>query len=235
MHISKAPWKLHFEQSSPCSAITGSEGAHRSYMQATPIPMPDTRIPNANFFSPTLPSPTLPSVSFFYCPSSTPRVHRSIQSSALNLPQGRSSRRKFPHASNHLSLAIRPKIHHQGNGVIDGRIGALVQQSGGQRRQREDHQTRLDAAVKCRVDDEAQGPLPRQHAEPEEQIDDLEDGEGFDGAVEIFRQEIPEDLGPKESGDGGGDLVLISCVSFEGMGRMEMDYVIRTDGGGEDY
>jgi hypothetical protein len=39
----------------------------------------------------------------------------------------------------------------------------------------------------------------------------LEDGEWFDGGVEVFGEEIPEDLGPEEALEGGGALVDSGC------------------------
>ena len=35
----------------------------------------------------------------------------------------------------------------------------------------------------------------------------MEDRDGLDGAVEVLGREVPEDLGPEEAIDGGGDLV----------------------------
>ena len=49
-----------------------------------------------------------------------------------------------------------------------------------------------------------QGPLPAEDEEGEEQVEDLQDGHGLDGAVEVLGQEVPEDLGPEEAGEGGG-------------------------------
>jgi hypothetical protein len=35
----------------------------------------------------------------------------------------------------------------------------------------------------------------------------LQDGDGLDGAVEVLGQEVPEDFGPEEAVEAGGDLV----------------------------
>ena len=43
----------------------------------------------------------------------------------------------------------------------------------------------------------------------------MEDGEGLDGAVEIFGEEVPEDLGPEETLKGGGALVDGGCEDDE--------------------
>lgn len=63
-----------------------------------------------------------------------------------------------------------------------------------------------------------QRPFPREAHQPEKEIDDLENGDRFDGAVEARRQKVPEDFGPEEAFDGGADLPWISrsmvSVSF---------------------
>jgi len=51
--------------------------------------------------------------------------------------------------------------------------------------------------------------FPGQSEEAEEEVDDLEDGDGFDGGVEGFGEEVEEDFGPEEGGEGGGDLVCV--------------------------
>ena len=53
----------------------------------------------------------------------------------------------------------------------------------------------------------AQRPFPGQAEEAEDEVEDLQDGDGLDGAVEIRGQEVPEDFGPEEAFEGGGDLV----------------------------
>ena len=40
-----------------------------------------------------------------------------------------------------------------------------------------------------------------------DEVEDLEDRERFDGWVEGRGQEVPEDFGPEETFEGGGDLV----------------------------
>ena len=40
-----------------------------------------------------------------------------------------------------------------------------------------------------------------------DEVEDLEDRERFHGRVEVGGEEIPEDLGPEETFEGGGDLV----------------------------
>ena len=55
-----------------------------------------------------------------------------------------------------------------------------------------------------RFEQPGQRPLPAQDDEGEEQIEDLENGDGLDGAVEVLGEEVPEDFGPEETGEGGG-------------------------------
>lgn len=57
--------------------------------------------------------------------------------------------------------------------------------------------------------DGAEWPLESQHAETEEEVEELQDGDGLYGAVEIFGGKVPKDFGPEEAFDSGGD--LISC------------------------
>jgi hypothetical protein len=42
-------------------------------------------------------------------------------------------------------------------------------------------------------------PLPCQCRYTQDQIDDLEDRDRFDGAVEVVGDEVPEDFGPDEA------------------------------------
>lgn len=49
--------------------------------------------------------------------------------------------------------------------------------------------------------------FPDYSEEAEEQVEGLEDRHGFHGRVEGFGEEVPEDLGPEEGVEGGGELV----------------------------
>ncbi len=49
--------------------------------------------------------------------------------------------------------------------------------------------------------------FPGQGEQAEQQVEDLEDGDGFDGAVEGFGQEVEEEFGEEEGGEGGCYLV----------------------------
>ena len=41
----------------------------------------------------------------------------------------------------------------------------------------------------------------------DDEVEDLEDGDGFDGRVEGFGEEVEEEFGPEDGGEGGGGLV----------------------------
>jgi len=85
-----------------------------------------------------------------------------------------------------LSLAKSPEIHSQRNGIIDSRVSSLIQQRGSQGRHGEDDEPRLDGAVHGCAGEEAEGPFPGEHEDAEDEVDDLEDGEGLHCAVEIL-------------------------------------------------
>ncbi len=58
-----------------------------------------------------------------------------------------------------------------------------------------------------RLDEETERPLPEQADNAQEEVDDLKDGDGFDGAIEVLGRKVPEDLGPEETLDRCRDLV----------------------------
>ena len=60
--------------------------------------------------------------------------------------------------------------------------------------------------------DELQRPLPCQHQEPKDEVQDLQHGDWFDGDVEAGRDEVPEDLGPEEALNRSADLPYISPI-----------------------
>lgn len=41
----------------------------------------------------------------------------------------------------------------------------------------------------------------------------MEDRVGFGDAVQVFGEEVPEEFGPEEGGEGGGDLVFLEFLS----------------------
>lgn len=55
--------------------------------------------------------------------------------------------------------------------------------------------------------EEGKGPFPGEDEDAEDEVDDLEVGEGFDGAVEISGEKVPEDFWPEETFERGSDLI----------------------------
>lgn len=113
----------------------------------------------------------------------------------------------------YLAFAVCPEIHAETDEVVDGRVRRLVHEDGGEDGEREEDEAELERAVQAGAGDEAEGPLERQHAEAEEEVYDLQHGDGLYGAVEVLGGKVPEDFGPEEAFKGGGDLVCHSNVS----------------------
>ncbi len=108
-----------------------------------------------------------------------------------------------------LALAVRPEVDAHADQVVDARVRALVQQQRAQAGERVDGQPRLDTPVHGRLGEgeQGKGPFPGEGEDAEQEVDDLEDRDGAHGGVEIGGEEVPEDLGPEETFEGGGDLV----------------------------
>lgn len=102
-----------------------------------------------------------------------------------------------------LPLAVGPKVHARADEHVQARVGGLVHEDGGQRGQRVVHQTCLYAPVHAGAGDELERVLVGQTRKAEDQVDDLQDGDGLDGAVEVGAEEVPEYLGPEEAFYGG--------------------------------
>lgn len=118
--------------------------------------------------------------------------------------------RKGPRFRTHgLALAISPKIYPHPDQIIYPRIRALVQQQRTQTGQWVHSQPCLDAPMHAcsRELEYRKGPFPGEGEDAEEEVDELEDGDGADGGVEVGGEEVPEDFGPEEAFEGGGDLV----------------------------
>lgn len=109
----------------------------------------------------------------------------------------------------YLAFAVGPKVHAQADEVVDGRVGGLVHEDRGEDGEGQEDEAELEGAVEAGAGDGAEGPLEGEHAEAEEEVDDLQDGDGLDGAVEVLGGKVPEYLGPEEAFEGGGDLVFV--------------------------
>lgn len=108
-----------------------------------------------------------------------------------------------------LSLAVRPEVDYHADQVVEGGVGALVEESRGKGSPGENGQPDLDAPVHRGAGDEAGGPFPGQHDQAQHQVDGLQRWYGPDGAVEVGRYEIPKDLWPEVRLDGSR--ALVSC------------------------
>ena len=97
----------------------------------------------------------------------------------------------------YLSFTVGPEVDSQPNELVNGRVRALVQESSGERAEREEGETGFEAAVQAGSGEEAQRPLPCEEDEGKHQIDGLEDWYRFDGRIERLGDEVPEYLGPE--------------------------------------
>lgn len=105
-----------------------------------------------------------------------------------------------------LPLTISPKINAHPDGIVQRRVRALVDQDRGKDEQRQHHQSRRDASVDGRPGYDAQGQFPREHEDPEDHVDYLQDGGGLDGVVEVLGPHVEEDFGPEDAVEAGCEL-----------------------------
>jgi hypothetical protein len=122
------------------------------------------------------------------------------QVSTTNHPRSARTRGK----KTHLSFTISPKIHPAPNNIIKCRIRRLIKQHSAQSRQRQPQQPCHHAAVQVRARDPSQRPFVGEADERDDDVEDLQDGDGFDGRVEVFGQEVEEEFGPEEGFEGAG-------------------------------
>jgi hypothetical protein len=80
----------------------------------------------------------------------------------------------------------------------------LVDEQRAESAERVDDEACFDGAVESCTCEEGQRPFPGEGDDTEDEVDDLQDWEGFYGRVEVFGEEIPEDFGPEEGFDCGG-------------------------------
>jgi hypothetical protein len=76
-------------------------------------------------------------------------------------------------SDSYLAFTIGPKVDAETDKLVDGGVGALVDESGGQGREREEGQASLEASVEGAPSKEAEGPFPRNENEPKDQVNDL--------------------------------------------------------------
>ncbi|KAI1906588.1 hypothetical protein LOZ65_006846 [Ophidiomyces ophidiicola] len=94
-------------------------------------------------------------------------------------------------------------------------------------------QSDLDAAVDHGAGERLEGPFEGDAEQAEDDVEDLQDGDGLDRAIEIFRDKVPEHLGPEEAVDAGGKLDCRMDVRQASKKKRGQGFQ-RTDGCGED-
>lgn len=146
------------------------------------------------------------------------RREPKAQRERLDLPNPTPPRQRPRLRTHNLALAVGPEIHAHANQVVHPRVRALVQQQCAEAGQRVDGQPGLDAPMHGRFREREQRdrPFPGEGEDAEEEVDDLQDGDGADGGVEVGGEEVPEDFGPEEAFEGGGDLVYGEIYQFDG-------------------
>jgi len=98
---------------------------------------------------------------------------------------GLSSLGNFPRHADDLAFAVCPKVDADADEVVDGGIGALVEEGGDEDADGVDGQTSGDAAVHGAVGDEPRERIfPAEAEQTGEDVEHLQGGEGLDGAVE---------------------------------------------------
>ena len=73
----------------------------------------------------------------------------------------------------YLSLTICPKVHAESDQLVDGRVGALVDEGGREGCEWKEDEASLQAAVEAGAGNEANWPLPCQKYDAEYQVYDL--------------------------------------------------------------
>lgn len=106
-----------------------------------------------------------------------------------------------------LSFAVGPEIDNKSDEVVKGSVGALVDEGGGESREREHDEAELQTAVDRAAGDERHGPFEGHHEHRHDQIDNLQYRYRLDGRIQGLGQKVPKDLGPEEALESGSKLV----------------------------
>jgi hypothetical protein len=112
----------------------------------------------------------------------------------------------------HLAFAVGPEVGHHADDVVESRVGALVDEESTQCAQWVHDQACLDGAVQSSAGDEGEWVFHGDATESKDQVHDLQDGEGLDGAVEVLCEEVPEDLWPEEGLESSSNLVWVRVL-----------------------
>jgi hypothetical protein len=117
-------------------------------------------------------------------------------------PRRRSPLRQRPRLrTNDFSFTVGPKVRNHADNVVQARICALVDEQCAKGAQRVHDKAGFDGAVETGACEQGQRPFPGESDSAEDEVDDLEDGEGLDCRVEVFGEKVPEDFGPEEGFD----------------------------------
>lgn len=111
----------------------------------------------------------------------------------------------------YLAFTVSPKVHHHADNVVEAGVCALVNEKCTQRTERIHDEACFNGAMQTAAGEQRQWPFPGDTDYAEDNVENLQDGNGLDGAIEVLGEEIPEDLGPEEAVETGGYLVWESC------------------------
>jgi hypothetical protein len=100
-----------------------------------------------------------------------------------------------------LSLAESPKVYLGANQVINGNIGALIHQPRRQAAERIDPNSGNDVPMRRIFRKISDRPLEAHDRAAQQEIGDLEEGNGFEERVECLCGEVPEYFRPEECFD----------------------------------
>ena len=107
----------------------------------------------------------------------------------------------------YLAFAIRPKVGHHTDNVVETRVCALVDEKRTQRTHRVDNQAGFDRAMQSSTGEQRKWPFPCETNNSEDHVENLQYGYGLDSAIEVLSEEIPEDLGPEEAVESSAYLI----------------------------
>jgi len=113
--------------------------------------------------------------------------------------------------ADNLSLTICPKVGNHANDVVQAGVGALVDQESAQCAEWIHDQAGLDGSVQTSAGEKRQRPLPGKTDDTKQEVEDLQDGHGLDGGIEVLCEEVPEDLWPEKGFYRSADLISSSC------------------------
>jgi hypothetical protein len=111
-------------------------------------------------------------------------------------------------SSTYLAFNECPEVDPDADQIVQAGVGGLVLQQCRQCKQWVDDHPCLQTSMQPRQHscDWYQWPLQAKAHERKDEVEYLQYGEWFDCYIEIFGEDVPEDLGPEEAFDGSGEL-----------------------------